>query len=182
MKYFIFTLLAALLIVNVACSQKQTQNESLVKWYSIEEALKLNQENPKKIFIDVYTDWCSWCKVMDSKTFSDPIIADYLNKNFYPVKFNAESTAPITYNGLIYENKNSGRRSPHELAIRLLQGRLAYPSVAYLDEKNELITSIPGYNSPDQIEPILKFYSENHYKTTNLESFRRTFVGKTTKK
>ncbi len=53
-----------------------------VKWYSFEQAVKLNKQNPKKIFIDVYTDWCGWCKRMDKVTFSNPVIAKYLNKYY----------------------------------------------------------------------------------------------------
>lgn len=161
-----------------AHSQKSSDTEGKVKWYTFEEAVKLNETNPKKIFIDVYTDWCSWCKVMDQKTFSNPIIAEYLNNNFYPVKFNAESTAPIKFQGKVFENRNQGRRSPHDLAAALLQGRMSYPSVAYLDENNQLLTAVPGYYSPSQIEPILVFFAENHYKTTNWENFNQTFQGK----
>ncbi|HPF92880.1 MAG TPA: hypothetical protein PLV65_03030, partial [Tenuifilaceae bacterium] len=68
--------------------------------------------------------------------------------------------------------------SPHELAAALLQGKMSYPSVAYLDENNQLLTSVPGYVTPAQIEPILVFFGEDHYKTTNWEDFQKTFIGK----
>lgn len=166
-------------MVLFGCSaQSQKPTESAVKWYTFEEAVKLNEKNPKKLFIDVYTDWCSWCKVMDQKTFSHPEIAAYLNKYYYPVKFNAESKAPITFNGHVFENKGQGRRDPHELAAALLQGRMSYPSIAYLDENNQLLTAVPGYRTAAQIEPILVFFAENHYKTTNWETFSQSFKGK----
>jgi thioredoxin-related protein len=117
---------------------------------------------------------------MDQKTFSHPEIADYLNENFYPVKFNAESTAPITFQGKVFENRNQGRRSPHDLAAALLQGKMSYPSVAYLDENNQLLTAVPGYYSPVQMEPILTFFGDNHYKTTSWEAFNQSFKGKIT--
>jgi len=163
----------------LGCSaQSQKPAESAVKWYTFEEAIKLNEKTPKKIFIDVYTDWCSWCKVMDQKTFSNPEVAAYLNKYYYPVKFNAESSAPITFQGKVFENRSEGRRNPHDLAAALLQGKMSYPSVAYLDEQNQLLTSVPGYRTPSQIEPILVFFAENHYKTTTWEVFMQTFKGK----
>ncbi len=166
-------------VVLLGCTAKsQKEEEGTVKWYTFEEAVELNSINPKKIFIDVYTDWCSWCKVMDQKTFSHPDIADYLNENYYPVKFNAESREPITFRGMVFNNKGEGRRSPHELAAALLQGKMSYPSVAYLDENNQLLTSVPGYVTPAQIEPILVFFGEDHYKTTNWEDFQKTFIGK----
>ena len=174
-KSFIFLISLAFL----GCSaHSQKPAETAVKWYSFEEAVMLNQKNPKKIFIDVYTDWCSWCKVMDQKTFSHPEIAAYLNKYYYPVKFNAESKEPISFMGTVFQNKNEGRRPPHDLAVALLQGKMSYPSIAYLDENNQLLTAVPGYSTPSQIEPILVFFAENHYKSKSWEIFSQSFKGK----
>ena len=66
--------------------------ETKVKWYTFEEAVELNKKEQRKIFIDVYTDWCGWCKKMDANTFSNPVIAKILNEDYYAVKFNAEHT------------------------------------------------------------------------------------------
>jgi len=175
-------ILMTLVILTASCNAQNSglQNKSAVKWYTFEEAVKLNENTPRKILIDVYTDWCSWCKVMDEKTFSNPIIAEYINKHYYPVKFNAESKEPITFRGTKFENKGNGRRNPHELAVALLQGKMSYPSIAYLDENNQLLTSVPGYLTPSQIEPILVFFGENHFKTSNWEVFSTSFKGKAT--
>lgn len=172
--------LLAFSILAVSCSAQtgDSQKKGGVKWYTFEEAVKLNEKNPKKILIDVYTDWCSWCKVMDEKTFSNPVIAEYINRHYYPVKFNAESKEPVTFKGTKFENKGSGRRNPHELAVALLQGKMSYPSIAYMDENNQLLTSVPGYLTPSQIEPILVFFGENHFKTTKWEVFSTSFKGK----
>ncbi len=180
MKQVFFLALGVLTLSLTAFSQNQ--EEAKVKWYTFEEAVKLNEVNPKKIFIDVYTDWCSWCKVMDKETFSHPVIAEYLNKHFYPVKFNAESKEPVKFMGNVFENNGQGRRSPHGLAAALLQGKMSYPSVAYLDEDNKLLTAVPGYYPPEQMEPILKFFGGNHYKTTTWEAFSKSFKGSVVKK
>jgi thioredoxin-related protein len=177
MKKIILFFLGLILIIGCT-AQSQKTTDSAVKWYTFEEAVKLNETTPKKIFIDVYTDWCSWCKVMDQKTFSHPEIAAYLNKHYYPVKFDAESTKPITFKDVVFENTGEGRRSPHQLAAALLQGKMSYPSIAYLDENNQLLTAVPGYYTPAQIEPILVFFAEDHYKTKNWETFSQSFKGK----
>ncbi len=56
-------------------------------WNQINE--KAKTEN-KYIFVDCYTDWCYYCKVMDKGTMKDPKIVDALNKNFVSVKLNME--------------------------------------------------------------------------------------------
>ncbi len=153
--------------------------QSAVKWYTFEEAVELNKTEPRKIFIDVYTDWCGWCKVMDKNTFSDPIIADYLNNKYYAVKFNAEGKDTIKFQGHAFINEGEGRRPTHQLAIALLKGKMSYPSIAYMDEKNQLITAIAGYMEPQKIEPLLAFIKEDLYKTnTNFEEYSKTFEGK----
>ena len=176
------TLIVALLLLipMVAGSQPAaSQSVGVVKWYTFEEAVKLAGKNPRKLFIDVYTDWCGWCKKMDQNTFTHPVIAEYLNKNFYPVKFNAESTSPIEFAGKTFINEgNAGARSTHQLAIALLQGRLSYPSTVYMNEQLQLLTPVAGYMEPKAMEPILSFFATDKYKTVSWEDFRKTFVSK----
>ncbi|PHI19473.1 thioredoxin [Lewinellaceae bacterium SD302] len=116
-----------------------------IEWMTIEEALAANEETPKKMFIDVYTDWCHWCKVMDDKTFSEAEVIDYLNDNFYPVKFNAEQKEPITFKGQTYEYTPAGRRGIHLLAYALLNKQASYPSFVVLDEELNGITILKGF-------------------------------------
>ena len=151
------------------------QSTTKVKWYTIEEAENLAKKNPKKIMIDVYTDWCGWCKKMDTETFSHPVIADYINSNYYAVKLDAESQQDITFNGYTYKYVNQGERGYHQLAAGLLQGQLSFPSIAYLNEKLELLGAIPGYYGPADIEPLLNYIAEDQFKTKSLEEYRQTF-------
>jgi thioredoxin-related protein len=152
--------------------------EVKVKWYTIKEAQELQKKEPRKIMIDVFTDWCGWCKRMDKETFSHPTIAAYLNSHFYPVKFNAESFDPIEYNGKKYVNEGGGQRSTHQFAVMLLNGQLSYPSVAYVDEKLQLLGTVPGYLTAIQIEPLLNFIVEDKYKSITMEEYQKTFVSK----
>ena len=69
-----------------------------VNWLTFEEAVSKAKTDPKPIFIDVYTDWCGWCKKMDKATFSEAKIAKMLQDDFYPVKFNAEQKESIEFN------------------------------------------------------------------------------------
>lgn len=156
------------------------ENKGDVKWYTIQEAERLNKIHPKKIMIDVYTDWCGWCKKMDKATFSHPVISKILNEYYYAVKFDAESTDSVIFNGQKYINENNngnGGRSTHQLAITLLKGQLSYPSIVYFTEKLEFLGPVPGYKTPEQQELILTYIALDKFKTVTYEEFAKTFVG-----
>ena len=170
-------LLWFVLVILFVSGELVAQEEAVrVRWYAFEEAVQLAGEKPKKLFIDVYTDWCGWCKRMDQNTFSHPVIAEYLNTHFYPVKFNAESTDPVEFSGRTFINEGEGKRNPHQLAIALLQGRMSYPSIAYMTEDLQLITAVPGYMEPKGIEPILNFFATNKYQNMSWQDYQKEFV------
>ena len=60
--------------------QAQETPVAEVNWITIEEAYTLSQTAPKKILVDVYTDWCYWCKVMDQQTYGNAAIIKKMNK------------------------------------------------------------------------------------------------------
>lgn len=153
------------------------KEKATIEWHTWEEAIAKSKENPKKIFIDIYTDWCGWCKVMDKKTFTDKKVIEYMNENFYAVKFDAEQKEVIEFDGHEFAYINSGRRGVHELAYSLLDGRLGYPSVVYLDEDNKRISVSPGYKEAKGMINELQFVAEEHYKTTSFEKFVANLEG-----
>lgn len=148
-----------------------------VKWYSIEEAVKLAKTNPKPIFVDTYTDWCGWCKKLDSDTFSDPVIADILNTKYYAVKFDAEGKEPVTFQGREFINDGKLGKT-HQLAYALLQGQLGYPSIVFLTANSELITPVSGFRTPVQIEPMLMYFAGTSWQNESFDDFLKTFKGK----
>ena len=151
-----------------------------VKWYTMEEAEKLARTEPRKWLIDVYTDWCGWCKRMDQTTFSHPVIAEYINENYYAVKLDAESTEPITFNGRTFKYLEQGGKGYQELAVGLLNGQMSFPSIAYLNEKLELLGAIPGYKTPQAMEPLLNYIVEEKYTSQSLADYQKTFQSRIT--
>ncbi len=156
------------------------ENEA-VKWHTFQEAVELNKQEKKKIFIDVYTQWCGWCKVMDKNTFTNPVIAKYMNEKFYCVKLDAEMKDTVVFNNHVFVNPNPAvLRSTHQLASSLLNNQMSYPTTVYLDEDFNLLSQVPGYRQPAELEPILKFFGENAYKTLKWDEYSKTFVGEIT--
>lgn len=162
-----------LIVVKVANAQESTTKK--INWMSFEEAVKLNETTPKKIFIDVYTDWCGWCTKMDQTTFIDPSIVEYMNENYYAVKFDAEQTEPIEFMGhtFINQNPNGPRKGTHQLAQALLQGKMSYPSYVFMNEKNQVLTIVPGYAQAKEFMPILKYFGTNAFLTTSWEEYSK---------
>lgn len=163
-------LFPALLIAVFTLSSLKAQE---LKWMSWDEAVALAsiEKNPKKVFIDVYTDWCGWCKRMDADTFQNPEVAAYMSENFYMVKLDGEQKEPIEYKGKTYTFVPSGRNGYHQLAAALLQGRLSYPTVVFLDENLQMLSPVPGYQKPDAFLKIARYFGENIYKEKDWESY-----------
>jgi thioredoxin-related protein len=164
-------ILFILFIIASINSRSLAQEAETVKWYTIEEVQKLIKNEPRKIYIDMYTDWCGWCKVMDKKTFTDDRISSKLNSTFYAVKFDAEGKDPVDFKNQTYSFVAQGARGYHELAAALMQGKMSYPTSVFLDENLNVISPLPGYYPPEKLDPILEFIGEDHYKTTNYEQF-----------
>lgn len=146
-----------------------------IEWLSWEEAVAHNKQQPKKILVDVYTEWCGWCKKMDKTVFTDPAIEEYVKKNFYAVKFDAEQREELSYDGHQFKfNATMGRRGAHELAYALLDGRMSYPSIVYLDEKRDRISISPGFKPADKFINELNFIQGGHYRTKTYQQYLAT--------
>lgn len=157
-----------------------------IHWTTLEEAQAAAKKDGKPLFIDVYTPWCGPCKLLSSNTFMDQQTADYVNAHFHPVKFDAEGPDPVTYNGKVYENKGydparkGGRNSTHDLtmAIAPVNGRVAYPTVVYMDKNGNVLAPVQGYLTPEQIEPVLVYFGEGVHEKQEFPEFHQAFVSR----
>jgi thioredoxin-related protein len=157
------------------------EHKGPVKWMSFEEAVEKSKTEKRKIFIDVYTDWCGWCKVMDKNTFTDPEIAKLLNEKFYPVKLDAEQPGDITFRGNTFKFVPYGNKGVHQLAAALLNNQLSYPNFVFLDEEFRLVpiysgyTSVPGYKKPEEFHVFLSFVSGDFYQKENIQEYQKMY-------
>ena len=161
----VFAVLAPFAQAQVTASTKPVFVEGgTVKWYTFEQAIEKNKTEKRTIFIDVYTDWCGWCKVMDKNTFNEPQVAKLLNEKFYPVKFNAEQTEDVVFNGTTFKFVPYGNKGSHQLAMALLNNQMSFPTVVFLNENYTSAFPIPGYRKPEEFHKYLMFFSEGYDK------------------
>jgi thioredoxin-related protein len=154
---------------------RYAKSENAVKWLTFEQAVRLSKADKRPIFIDVYTDWCGWCKVMDKNTFSDPEVAQLLNEKFHPVKFNGEQKEDIVFDGNTFKFVASGRSGYHQLAAALLNNKLSYPTVVFLDEEFRIIQPLAGYRKAPEFHMIAQFIGEGHYKNVKWEEWQAQY-------
>jgi thioredoxin-related protein len=160
-------------------------SQTSIDWLTFEEAQKRNAEEPRKILVDFYTVWCGPCKMMTRNTFGNEEVAQYVNENFYAVKFNAQGNDSVNFKGEWFTNpgydpaRARGRNANHQmtLAMALVNQQLAFPTVVYLDSEWRVVSPVQGYLSPSQIEPILKYVIEEKYKDTPWEEYQSSFSG-----
>lgn len=177
-KWFLILLVA--LFPAMAFSQAETESE--VKWYNIQQALQLNKEHPKKILIYIYSDQCGWCKRMSGNTLTNPVIASYLNEKYYPVKLNKDMTEDIVFGSRTFKyvpaDRSRNTPSYHEFVVYLLQGKMGWPSVAFLDKDTKYLGFDQGYKKPSDFEKLLHFIGDEAYlKTSNYEKYAEEFNG-----
>ena len=147
-----------------------------INWLTLEQAIEKSKTEKRKIFVDVYTSWCGWCKHMDSTTFVSGSVAKYLNEHYYPVKFNAEQQNDIVFKDKTYKFKKSGTRGHHELAAEWLNNRLTFPTIVFLDENMSLIQPLAGYQDATKMEAIINYFATDSHKKTPWESYEKKFV------
>ncbi len=148
---FFLSISLALTLTNTA------QGQEAIQWMKFEEAIAANAKNPKMILVDVYTDWCGWCKKMDKDTFTDPRVIAHFQKNFYAVKLNAEDTnRKFPFMGKTF--------SEAEMAASMRVN--SYPNFVVIEPGLQNIAQLPGYREPEAFLAGLAELIEKAFKKT----------------
>ncbi|MFT4737752.1 MAG: thioredoxin-related protein [Cyclobacteriaceae bacterium] len=178
-KIFFSILIVGVGLLSSSFQVRTNEPTAELQWLTMEEALKLNEKEPRKILVDMYTDWCGWCKRMDIEVYANPGIVEYLNANYYNVKFNTEKYKEnIEYAGKTFKYipaPQGGRNGIHELAYLLMNKKASYPTTVFIDEALQPIQSIPGYQKVDFFEIVITYIGEDKYKDTPWAEYQTSY-------
>ena len=130
-----------------------------INWISFEELPEKMREQPKKVFIFLETDWCKFCKMMKLTTFEDTAVINKLNKDYYCLRFNAESKKEVSFLGKKYAYNTSGEFvGKHQLAVFLGKNnnQLQFPTSVFLDEQFQFYSRTSTYLSAKEFMEVAK--------------------------
>ena len=154
--------LIALLRTSDGSSGSDGSAAKAITWHRFDEGVALARKENKKILIDVYTDWCGWCKKMDKEVYTDEKVGQVIASNFIAVKLDAESQKGASYGGTLM----------NEASVAGALGATGYPTTVFLDPEAKPITKIAGYMESKEFVKVLGFIGEDHYKTKSFEYYK----------
>ena len=182
MKRILLFALAMLIVSPLVMAKKRVPAPNAaaeIHWItSIDELQAKMQQNPKKVYVDVYTGWCGWCKKMDASTFQNPEVIKYINLNFYAVRLDAERQDVIHFMGKEY--KFDPQYKANTFAVELMlgpnkQGQMSYPTSVLMLENFQSPTPVAGYMTVGQLETVLTYFGDNIYKHVQWPEHQKTY-------
>jgi thioredoxin-related protein len=155
-----------------AFRNKKTNN---MQWQNVEQISQQWQTEKKPILIDLYTDWCHYCKVMEETIYASDSVSNYIRQHFYAAKLNAEDKKELVWMGKKY--KYVPKYKVHELAIELTKGSLVYPTTIIIPPTGEPLI-VGGARPLNEMESYLKYYGSGENQTKTYAEFNKMFSSK----
>jgi len=161
MKHTLILLLAAALTATMMAfkTDEPKPKTAKIQWVTLEEAYKLTKKKPRKVFVDLYTDWCGWCKVMDKNTFTNVEVIGYVNQKYYAVKHNPEKDGDVQLGNTTFKTMLNGKVT-------------GYPTTVFMDEQMAVIQPLAGYLEPRMFHQVATYFGENNYKKEPFDKYK----------
>lgn len=144
-----------------------------IMWHDISALDSLNKLEQRPVLIDIYTDWCYWCIVMDRRTYNQREVVHLIDSAFWAVRLNAETTENIFYGGKIWQN-NGNFGKFHSLAYDLMQGEMYFPTTLFRDNKMKPLAKVPGYYKPQDFVFLLTYILGKKYEIQTFAEFLKS--------
>jgi thioredoxin-related protein len=146
------SLRSALLVLASSLVLPAIAHAQEIKWREWNAGMREAAASNRPVLVDVYTDWCTWCKRMDKDVYSRPDVREYLSKRYVTVKLNAERGDAANYEGKSYTSRTLASR------FRVT----GYPTTVFLRSAGDHIANVPGYVPPDRFLLLLQYVGEGH--------------------
>ncbi len=123
-----------------------------IAWRAWDRGLEEARASGRPVLVNVYTDWCGWCRRMKADVYTRAEIRDYLDDHFVVVTLNAEGSDPARYEGRAFTSRS--------LAARF--GVTGYPTTLFLRPDGGHMVNVPGYVESARFLQILRFIGDGH--------------------
>ncbi|OIP31839.1 MAG: hypothetical protein COW04_13195 [Deltaproteobacteria bacterium CG12_big_fil_rev_8_21_14_0_65_43_10] len=143
------------IIGNAACEAGEE-----LEWLDYEEGKKRASLEKKPIMINFHATWCAACKEMEKDTLSNPLVKNYLKKNFISIRVDLDR----------------GKNLSSKYRIR------GIPTTWFLEHKGTPITHLIGYIPPEQFIDALKYIEGKYYKNRTFQDFLKRGITDGTKR
>jgi len=148
--------------------EEEIKKTGLIKWVSFDRGVSHAGKENKFIMIKFYTDWCTYCEKLESETFSDKNIADYVNEKFIPISINAESQKMVTFEGKKISEKD----------LALSYGVSGYPTLVFMKPDGEVVGHVPQFVDVFDFYTIASFVATKSFEKKTIEQYKESLPQK----
>ena len=121
------------LVAMVTCGRQESaktgthSSTGLLAWQSnYSAAVAQAKTEHKLVMVDIYTDWCGWCKRLDKDVYANPDVAAKLAGSFVAVKLNPE-------------------KSKEAAEVSKKFGTRGFPHIVFVEGDGNKVDEIGGY-------------------------------------
>lgn len=143
------------LLTFISCKNSYAE----IKWEKdLATAIKKAKSKNLPIMIDIYTDWCSWCKELDKNTYANEKVIETAKK-IVSVKLNPETS-----------------KEGEEIAKKY--GVKGYPTILFINADGFVLENVGGYVEGEKFVPYMKNAIEKLSKINALLSSKEPSLEK----